>query len=144
MPPERRRREGEAEYEDPSGQSFIKKASKMEFGNPVVDALIRVIVMLAMGGGAGMLTSENKNAEVAHLKEQLSKHEADVEKYRAEADAKWQRYYQRARQDRSSEQANSVCYERRFSRLEGKIQIEPPACVSSAPAAAEAAAPSER
>lgn len=143
--PEQRRREGEPGYEDPSSQSIMKKAAKLEFGNPYIDTLLRVIVLVVMGGGAGIVTSESKNSEVAHMKEQLARHEADVEKYRTEAEAKWQRFYQGRRNERQVEQGNSVCFERRFSRIEARAGIEAPPCVAAAAAAVDAAAaPVER
>lgn len=117
MPPERRRREGEPEYEDPSEQSFIKKASKMEFGSPVVDALIRVIVLLAMSGGAGYVSSESKSVEMENLKTQIQKLEN-------EQASKWKSYYARRREAT----AEHLCYERRFVRLEVRAKIEAPSC----------------
>lgn len=115
------RRRGEPEYEDPREQSFIKKASKMEFGNPVVDALIRVIVLVAMSGGAGYVSSESKNAEVGALKEQLAA-------AKSENAARWQRYYRQARVERIGNQDHQVCSERRFTRLEAKLRIDAPTC----------------
>lgn len=120
MPEERRRRSGESEYEDPREQSFIKKAAKMEFGNPTVDALVRAIVMLAMSGGAGYVTSENKSVEIETLKTQIQELKTDQA-------SKWKTYYTRRREA----QAEHLCYERRFVRLEVRAGIEAPGCATA-------------
>lgn len=81
--PDLRRRAGEPHYEDPTEQSLVRRMSKMELpGGPIVDVLIRVTVVLLMGGGAGFVANEHASAGDAIQAERLQKLRQDFDEFR--------------------------------------------------------------
>lgn len=118
--PEERRRARDIQPDD----SIITKAAKMELGGPVMDKLLRTLVILAVSGGAGSFVSEKKGIDVSNLQTQLQEARRDVEELKAEQQRKWSGYYRNVRHWREDD----VCYERRFTRLETKVGLGAPTC----------------
>jgi hypothetical protein len=125
MPPEKRRRSGEPQYSDPAEESLIKRISKMEFGNPSVDMILRTILLLAMGGGVGAVTSEVRKADVEVVKSEVAALRAELAGVHAE--------YAKITERRYRDRAN---YDRRFVKIELKLGITPPPLVRTEAAGA--------
>lgn len=120
---------------------MLKKASKLEFDNPYVSAIARAVVMVAISGGASVAVSEKKDTDTVLLEAKVTALENSIKELKDSNQQRWQRYYQ----NRAAGQDDHVCFERRFSRLESRINIEAPQCghatVADAPAAMAEAAP---
>lgn len=108
---------------NPEGESIEPKTllhrlkNKELPGGETTDLLLRLILMFSMSGGGAALLSEGQSGEIAHLK-------AEIAALKADQGSKWRTYYSRRREA----QAEHVCYERRFTRLESRSRIEAPAC----------------
>jgi hypothetical protein len=115
--PEQKRRAGEEGYEDPREQSLMKRLGKIEIpGGQVSDILIRIVVVLLAGGGAGFVANEHANANDAVAYEQLTALRGDFDKFR-------QAYYERQRERSSSSQKEREEVLQRLATIEAKIDM---------------------
>lgn len=100
------------------GKTLLHRIKNKELpGGETTDLILRLVLMFSMSGGGAALLSEGQSGEITQLK-------AEVAALKADQASKWRTYYSRRREA----QAEHVCYERRFTRLEARARIEAPAC----------------
>jgi len=73
-----RRRRGEVEWEDPKELSMIRKLENSK----IADVIIRIVITLAMGGGAAFAVSEKKGIDTTNAVAELATLKADYDEFR--------------------------------------------------------------
>ncbi len=101
---------------DPAETSMIRKAARVEFGNPLIDALVRALIMVMVGGGAGYVSNQHQNAEDAQHYERLAELKNEFEKFR-------QAYDDRQRERTSLSQREREELLQRLTALETRLQL---------------------
>jgi hypothetical protein len=102
---------------DPSTSVIMRKLAK----SGLLEKIVTWAVIALVGGGASMATQKvsdaNGAAAIEAVKLDLTQTKADFERFKTN-------YYKRLR----SGQADHLCFERRFVRLEVRAGIEAPGC----------------
>lgn len=94
---------------------MLKKAVKKEYGNPAVDMLLRIVLVLVTGGGGAIVMTEGKRTDVEVIKSEVQTLRADVLRLETEMG----KMTDRRSRDR-------LANDRRFVLLESKLGLQSP------------------
>ncbi len=112
--PERRRDHPDFDERE---QSMARKIARVEVtSNPIVDALIRAVLMLALGGGGTYLANEHRNV-------QDTENETAIKNLKLEFDQFTDKYWKRYREDNAQMDAVKKEYDHDITVLETKVEI---------------------